>query len=581
MPKSGAKLNNRLFAAALASLLSAGAASAAPITLSPRPEPAASFAGNYLAARVAQRSKDVRAEATFLRESMRRNPQARELLTRAFSASLASGDIDESVTLGNRILIVEPGHTLARFVLGVRAMRMGRCDEARRDFARASKGPLELPSAALTAWCWLAEGRADQALELLDRLSNPRLAPFRDYHAALIAEARGYTYEARKRLRGLYQADPRVMRTVDAWGRFLARTGQYDQARQVFQAYDAQFPRNPVVTAALRDLDAGRLLAPLAPDPLSGAAEALYGLGAAGAQQADSTNSLIFMQLAVYLAPDHGLAWAALGEINARARQPERAIEAYSAIAPGSPLRPIANNQTAVLLQGLGRADEAVAMVGAAMKAQPNDVAAIETLADLYRVQKKWTEAAATYSKGIDLLRKPKASDWRWFYFRGIAYERSKQWPLAEADFRKALQLNPDQPQALNYLAYTWADMGVNLDEARVMLEKAVKQASRDGHIIDSLGWVYYRLGRYEDALRELERAIGLVAGEAIVNEHLGDVYWKVGRKREAVFKWRHALALNPEPDEVERINKKLEEAAAQEAAEQKAANQKPAAAPL
>src|SRR5690606_36965986 len=145
----------------------------------------------------------------------------------------------------------------------------------------------------------------------------------------------------------------------------------------------------------------------------------------------------------------------ALGEINARVRQPERAIEAYSAIAPGSPLRPIANNQTAVLLQGLGRADEAVAMVAAAIKAQPIDVAAIETLADLYRVQKKRTEAAATYSKGIDLLRKPKASDWRWFYFRGIAYERSKQWPLAEADFRKALQLNPDQPQALNYLAYT------------------------------------------------------------------------------------------------------------------------------
>lgn len=564
MAKSGALSTGLILAAAFASLVSGPAlpAFAASGPAPARPDVAQSFSGNYLAARSAQRNRDARAEATFMRESLRRNPADPELLLGAFNASLASGDIDESVTLANRILIVDPAHALARFVVGVRAMRTGRCDEARRDFARASKGPLELPSVALTAWCFLGEGAADQALELLDRLSDERLARFRDYHAALIADARGYTYEARKRLRALHQADPRVMRTVDAWGRFLARTGQYDQARQVYQAFDAQFPRNPVVTAALRDLDAGKLLAPIAPDALSGAAEALYGLGAAGAQQQDPTNSLIFMRLAVYLAPDHALAWTALAEINTRVRQPERAIEAYSAIQPGSPLRGVADNQTALLLQSLGRTDEAVALIRAATKARPDDIGAAETLADLLRIQKKWTEAAAAYSKGIELLREPKPNDWRWFYFRGIAHERSKQWPLAEADFKKALALNPDQPQVLNYLAYTWADMGVNLEPAREMLEKAAKLASRDGHIIDSLGWVYYRLGRYDDALRELERAIAMAPGEAVVNEHLGDIYWKVGRKREAVFKWRHALALNPEPEEIERINRKLKEAA-------------------
>jgi len=93
------------------------------------------------------------------------------------------------------------------------------------------------------------------------------------------------------------------------------------------------------------------------------------------------------------------------------------------------------------------------------------------------------------------------------------------------------------------------------------MLEKAVGLAKNDGHIVDSLGWVYYRLGRYEDALRELERALTMVPGEAVVNEHLGDVYWRLGRKREAVFKWRHARDLKPEPDELVRIEKKLLEA--------------------
>jgi tetratricopeptide (TPR) repeat protein len=561
MSKPRASLKS-IFAAA--TLLAAGVADvqAASVTLSPRPEPAVSFAGNYLAARLAQRTRDARAEALFMRESLRRNPGDAELLRGAFNASLASGDIEESVTLANRIIIAEPGNPLARFVVGVRAMRANRCDEARREFSRAASGPLELPSLALTAWCWLAEAGADQALELLDRIPEERVGRFRDYHAALIAEARGYTYETRKRLRSLYEADPKVLRTVEAWGRFLARTGQFDQARQVFQTFDSQFPRNPIITAALRDLQEGRLLAALAPDPLYGAAEALYGLGAAGAQQTDPTNALIFMRLAVYLAPDHGLAWTALGEINARIRQPERAIEAYSAIPAGSPLRPVAESQTALLLQSIGKPDEAIALIGGAIAARPDDLRAVETLADLLRTQKKWTDAVAAYSRGIELVGTVQPSDWRWFFFRGVAYERSKQWPKAEADFRKALELNSEQPQVLNYLAYTWADMGVNLEEATVMLEKAVKLAPRDGHIIDSLGWVYYRLGRYDDALRELERAILLVPAEAVVNEHLGDVYWKVGRKREAVFKWRHALALNPEPEEIERINKKLKEAA-------------------
>jgi tetratricopeptide (TPR) repeat protein len=226
-------------------------------------------------------------------------------------------------------------------------------------------------------------------------------------------------------------------------------------------------------------------------------------------------------------------------------------------------MRGVAENQMALLLQTLGKPDEAVALIQSSMKNRPGDASAVETLGDIYRAQKKWLESADAYSRSIALVPEPQGNDWRLFYFRGIAYERSKQWDKAEADFRKALSINPDQPQVLNYLAYTWADMGVNLEEAITMLERAVKLASRDGHIVDSLGWAYYRVGRYEDALRELERAVTMVAGEAVVNEHLGDVYWKLGRSREAVFKWRHALALNPEPEEIERINRKLAEAEA------------------
>jgi tetratricopeptide (TPR) repeat protein len=470
--------------------------------------------------------------------------------------------MNEAVALGRQVLRHDPDYPLARFVAGVDALRARRYDDARSELSRAGAGPLDLATVILTAWSWLGAGSADNALELLDRVKDERVARFRDYHAGLIADVRGYTYEARKRLRTLYQADPRTLRTVDAYARFLARTGAYDQARQVYGAFDKAFPRHPLVAQAMADLDAGRLLAPLAPDALAGAAEALYGIGAASASQPNPQSSLIFLRLAVWLDPGHALAWTGMGEIYTRIRQHQLALEAYKSIPAAAPLRALVDTQAGTLLRAMGRAEEAIAHMRGVLERRPNDLGVIETLADILRTEKRWIDAIEVYSRGIKLVGTPAPSDWRWFFMRGIAYERSKQWPLAEADLRMALKLNPDQPQVLNYLGYTWADKGVNLSEALVMLEKAASLAPKDGHIVDSLGWVYFRLGRYEDALRELERALGMLPAEAVINEHMGDVFWKLGRRREAVFKWAQARDLNPEPDELARIVRKLDDAA-------------------
>jgi Flp pilus assembly protein TadD len=155
-------------------------------------------------------------------------------------------------------------------------------------------------------------------------------------------------------------------------------------------------------------------------------------------------------------------------------------------------------------------------------------------------------------------VQKVDAGHWPLYYFRGICYERTKQWPMAEADFKKALALYPDQPLVLNYLGYSWIDQGINLDEGFRMLRRAVEQRPTDGYIVDSLGWAYYRLGRFEDAVRVLERAVELRAADPVINDHLGDAYWRVGRKLEAGFQWRHAKDLKPEPEDLEKIEQKL-----------------------
>ena len=120
------------------------------------------------------------------------------------------------------------------------------------------------------------------------------------------------------------------------------------------------------------------------------------------------------------------------------------------------------------------------------------------------------SEAAATYDQAIAAFGIPQRENWTLFYFRGICYERSKQWPKAEADFKKALELNPDQPLVLNYLGYSWVDQGLNLDEAFKMLRRAVELRPNDGYIVDSLGWAHSNWGNTRKRRKTLEKAIDL-----------------------------------------------------------------------
>jgi Flp pilus assembly protein TadD len=164
-----------------------------------------------------------------------------------------------------------------------------------------------------------------------------------------------------------------------------------------------------------------------------------------------------------------------------------------------------------------------------------------------------------SYDRAIALLDGDEAGQWGVYFARGVTRERTGYWQEAEADFRRALELRPDQPQVLNYLGYTYVELGENLDEALDLIEKAVAAQPNSGYIVDSLGWVYYRLGRYQEAVDQLERATELMPTDPILTDHLGDALWAVDRKREARFQWRRALSFDPEEDEAGRIRRKLD----------------------
>ncbi len=535
-------------------------------------------AGNYLAAYVAGAQRDTRAAAAFFREALRSDPRNAVLLERAFVASLSNGDMAQSFSLAERLVRIDPKNGLAHLALGVRALKQRQFSTARSHLAKGGNTRSgDITAILLTAWAWAGSNDAARAIETADRLKERNFALFRDFHAGLIAEQLRRPREAAQRMRSAYLADKNTLRLAEAFARLESRQGRPKEALKVLQELDSALPRHPVVTDAIERLEKGETLAPLLDNAVEGAGEVLYGLGAAGVRQGDELASIIYLRLALHLAPDHGLAIVSLGDLYERIKQGDRAIEVYESMPASSPLRSTAELQIGLVLETLERKDEAQKHLETLVARDPSDPEALLALANLQRSRKLFAEAADTYTNALALLQKTGRADWTTYYFRGVSYERSKRWPLAEADFKRALELFPDQPLVLNYLGYSWVDQGVNLDEAFRMLRKAVDLRPEDGYIVDSLGWAYYKLGKYDDAVRELERAIELKPADPVINDHLGDAYWKVGRRLEARFQWNHARDLNPEPEDLPKILRKIEFGLEEDAAAKPAAEVVPA----
>ncbi|MCO5092370.1 tetratricopeptide repeat protein [Bosea sp. (in: a-proteobacteria)] len=529
-------------------------------------EPGDSLEGNYLAAIVAGASRDLGAASVYLREAIKEDPQNNDLTERAFVAFLADGAMQDAFRAADKLIQHDPGNGLAQLVIGIRSIKQKNYQTARNHLQRGGKGrAADITATLLSAWSYLGSGNSRRAIETLERLKGePSYNLFRDYHAGLILDAASRRTEAGKRLKAAYDAEKTTLRVVDVWARYQARAGDFEGAAKTYAAFDQLLPNHPIIREGMALV--GRKEAPSRQISTAqqGAAEVLYGLASAGNRQGDEAAALLYLRMAIYLDPGHDLAILALGDILERARQPEDAVTVYDRMPASSPLRPNAEIQAGLALENLGKSEEAVKHLDKVIAERPDDIDALSALGNVYRSRKLFAEAAATYDKAIAKLASPGRANWDLYYFRGITRERSNRWPEAEADLRKALELLPDplgseRALVLNYLGYSLVDRHLKLDEALDMLRRAVELRPRDGYIIDSLGWAYYRLGRYEEAARAIERAMEMRPSDPVINDHLGDAYWKTGRQLEAKYQWNHARDLKPEPEDLEKILRKIE----------------------
>lgn len=416
------------------------------------------------------------------------------------------------------------------------------------------------------AWAQMGAGSVSKSLAQFDKVSNEKgLRGFALYHKAL-ALAKVGDFEGAEAIFADPESGPALgaRRGVMARAEILSQLERNEDAiAHIHEGFGHRL--DPGLAEMVAALESGeRLPFSHVTSITDGMAEVFYTVGAALSGEASDDYALIYARLASFLRPSHLDATLLSGQLLDDLGQYDLAVETYKAVPSDSVDRHAAELGRAGALRSAGKPDAAIEVLEQLTRDYPTLASAHSTLADMLREQDDFKGAIKAYDRALELTEDGAPAEWYIHYARGICHERVDKWEQAEADFRRALELRPDHPQVLNYLGYSLVEKQIKLDEALGMIERAVAARPDSGYIVDSLGWVLYRLDRYEEAVAHMERAVELMAVDPVVNDHLGDVYWAVGRYREAEFQWKRALSfIDPDDTDGEadpdRIRRKLE----------------------
>jgi tetratricopeptide (TPR) repeat protein len=517
--------------------------------------------GAYLAARIAETENDFRAAATWFAKAIIADSQNPRLLDGAILAEIGVGDFTLATeAAGLRKSLEGDPSQLAEIALIA--------DQAKREDyaaliagAEAGRDIGELANSLVVAWAKVGEGKMSEALDDFDALTKKKgFEAFGYYHKALALASVGDFEGADEILSGKAAGTITVMRRgVFAHAQILSQLERNADAIALLDKAFGTAP-DPVVDAVRRRLQAGE---PIPFDTVTsardGIAEVFFTISTALNGEADPVYTLVHLRVAGFLRPDHSDALLMTADVLEQLGQNDLAVETFAAFPPEDPNYVTAEVGRARALRSQGKSDAAIEALQTLARSYGDLLGVQFALADTLRSEERFDEAVTAYSAAIELSQAAKSENWVLYFYRGISHEQLKDWAPAEADFRKALDLNPTQPQVLNYLGYGLVDRGEKLDEALGMIEKAVAADPEQGYIIDSLAWAYFKRGRYADALEPMEKASLLEPVDPIVTDHLGDIYWMNDRKLEARFQWRRALSFDPAETDKTRILRKLE----------------------
>ena len=522
-------------------------------------EIASASSGAYLAGRQAISNHNFVIASKFQARSLSADPANSKLLEGLMISFISQGSVDEATSIAEVYEDKGNSSQISQMILLASMIKDGK-KKAALNFIKEAAETTPILQDLLSGWMLMALDDEVNANRVFDKIAQVKgMEKFANFHRALAQLAIGKLNQAEKTFSLIHndQGNP-TRRSIIYHTKILLSLGRFQEAQGLLEKWFGP-TFDPEIEEIFAYASKEKYYSESSfPNPSIAVADVFHSIAKLISKEVDPAFTLIYSRLAQYLDLNHVDSTLMTADLLVDLEQYDLAIREYEKLSKSQPQFYASELGRAEALRASGKAMEAIEVLIELTRQYPNSANGFRTLGNHYRRLEIYDKAEVSYGKAIKLYTAKGEAGWFLYYVRGITRERLDSWELAEKDFRKALSLNPNQPQVLNYLGYSLIEKNSNLDEALDMIERAVKESPDSGYIVDSLGWGYYKLGRYEKAVPNLERAAELMPVDPIVNDHLGDVYWMVGRKTEAEFQWRRALSFDPEEQDIERIKKKL-----------------------
>lgn len=523
--------------------------------------------GAYLAGRIAHLRQDFENAAEYYKIVSEKDKENKSLNRTLYVILTSLGQVDEAVPYARKELSEKSKELLAPLVVAVKEFNDGNYNAARKTMNEVDdKLYKNLIIPLFNAWTYAGEKDEKNAENSIKSIAlDPSLNVLKLFHMGMIYDYLGNIDKASEFYALIVSNYPREItyRILDVITNFYVRLGNKEEALRLLGRYNNE----GMLAVLLRDIDtkidnATSEETPVIDTPQKGLSEALFNVGTLfRAAHNGAEIAQFYIALSSYLNPQYEVSKIALANVLEESGLLKEANKYYAQIGKDSGSYFIARLKMIENYNSLEDYASAENQLKELLETYPDNTQLLSDLAGINSNQKKDEEAVRLYQMALDSMKHVNPSNWPIYYAMAVSYHRLNQKDKSEANLQKALELSNRDPNVLNYLGYSWLIENKNPDDAVAMILEAYTQYPYDGHIIDSLGWVYFKLGQYDKAIEFLEQASALNSGNAVISDHLGDAYWLGGRKNEAIFQWRHALVFKEDADSInkEEIENKIE----------------------
>ena len=520
--------------------------------------------GSYIAGQFAEKEGDFKNASYYYIDLISRGDSEREIITRSVIYAALAGNFEIATAISRKIDDLQLNYPVANLVIFAEAIKKREKSEILRAFERHKKNFPEIFKIVTEFWILIIDNKKDEAFRLINSISinNEAQLQIINYNQ-LLAYVYFNEYEQAKTLYENMEFSNFLFDSESALAlvKYFQKNKESEVSESIISKARSASNNAYYIQAFKNKLSNGGVSDAIRITPYKQIAEVFFRWSQSSQRGEENIiNKSFYLSLANFADPTSSFLKFNLATILNDSGNYELSREILDNFSNDDVFFMDSIVENSFAIEQLDSNESALEYIQQFIIDGYANARLLKTYGSLQRSMSLFKEAIKSYTRAIEVAKKETYTEaiWPILFLRGISFERSKNWALAESDFISALELSPDQPQVLNYMGYSLLERKEKLDQALKMIILAAEKSPDSYHIIDSLGWAYYKKGDFGKALLYLEKAMEIESTDPIVNDHLGDVLWMLGRKREAKFQWKKSLSFNPESVDQKNTEDKL-----------------------